>query len=277
MRLELVKGPLAEAWGMLRAEFWSIYWMMLKIEAVAFAVVAAFVILAAVVTLPLLKGFPLPAIALAALIALAGLFLASVVISAAYNYIDARSGKRRASFSESMRANALPMLGYDIAVALIFALIFAPFMALFFVLYTSGGLGPGAGEVILEFLIRIGLTAVSAVITLFIQFAIFELLISRSGVLESFSRSLRIVRRNMLETIAFSIILWAVESAIAVPFSIIALVLVVIAIFGGISAGLAVVAISALLLVVLLCLMGALTNSVSITAKYKYWMRARKA
>src|SRR5512143_2088334 len=148
MRLELVKGPLVEAWGMIRSEFWDIYIMMLKVEALAFAVIAAFIVAAALAAVALFQASAAAALALAAVIALAGLFLGSVVVSAAYNYIDAKSGKKRISFPESLRANALPMLGYDIVCALVFLLVFAPFMGLLFILYTSGGIGEGAARIL---------------------------------------------------------------------------------------------------------------------------------
>ncbi len=275
MKMELVKGPLAEAWGMLRSDFRAIFATMLKVALLTLIVVFAFLIGAAAVAVALWNLSIPAALALALVLALAGVFLGSVVSSVNYNFIDARSGKRRLDFSATIRANILPMLGYDLANALIFLVISAPFFAIFLVL-APGGL-QGVNGLAAEILFRVGLTAVSAVVSLFIQFTIFELLVSRKGLLESFGRSLRIARTKPLETIAFSVIIWALESVIAIPFSI-ALVLLV---FGAILAvpkfGLGALAVILVIAAAIVVVLAALTNSVSVTAKYKYWSRARKA
>ncbi len=276
MRMEMVKGPLAEAWGMIRSDFWPISTTMLKLALIALLVIAAALVSAAAAGWALWSASPLAAIAIGAALAVVGLYLASVVGSVNYNFIDARSGKRRIDFSGSMGDNAVPMLWFDIANSLIFVVIAAPFMVLIFMLVASSGAG-GLQTAVAEFLIRIGLTAVSAVVSFVIQFTIFELVVARKGILESFGRSLRIVRRYPLESVAFSVVIWAVESVIAIPFTIIFVALAFGALFALPSFGYTALIVAGIACAALVAVMAALTNTVSITARYKYWMRARKA
>ncbi len=276
MRMDLVKGPLAETWGLLRSDFWTVFSTMLKVAVMALLIVAATLVAAFAAAFALAGVSVIPAIIAGAAILLAGIFLASIVGSVNYNFIDALCGKRRIDFSASMRGNAIPMLGYDAVSLLIYLAVSAPFIALIAMLALSRGLA-GLNGLIAEFLIRIGLTAVSAVVSFLIQFTIFELLVSRKGLLESFGLSLRIVRRRPLETIAYSIIVWALESVIAIPFSIALVLLVFAAILAAPAFGIEAVAAIAILAAALVMVMVALTNAVSITARYKYWTRARKA
>ena len=275
MRMELVKGPLAEAWGALRAGFWDIFGMMLRIDALAVLIIAAGVVAAFVAGMALWQASAVGAIALAFIIAIAAILAGAIVASAAYNYIDAKSGKRKIDFSATIRGNALPMLGYGILSLLIYGIVFSPFFAAYYFVYKSGGVG-GAGPLLAEFLIRIGLSAVSAIISLFVQFAIFEILISKAGVLEGFARSIRIVRKNLLETIVFSIIVWGVESAIAIPFTLAGILVVLVFFFAAAAGGPVALIIPLVLAIVLVVLLSALGNSISITARHKYWMRARR-
>ncbi len=278
MRMELVKGPLAEAWGALRAGFWGTYGTVLKFEALALLFICAGITAAVLGALALWQASLPAAIALASLAMLAGLYAGSVFFSLIYSYIDARAAKKSLDFSGTLRANAIPMLWFDILGAAIYFVAFSPIIAALAYLYLSGSIGGGRLETaVAEVLFRIMISAVSAVISLFVQFAVFELLLSRAGAVGSFGRSFRLVRRNFWETVVFSIILWAVESAIAIPFTIIGIVAGLVVLLAAAGGGPVAWAILIVLAMAFIAVLGALSSTIAITARHRFWSRARKA
>lgn len=278
MRMELVKGPLAEAWGALRAGFWDTYFTVLKFEVLALFFICAGIIAGVLAALALWQASLPAAIALALLAMFAGTYAGSVFFSLSYSFIDARAAKRSLDFSGALRANALPMLWFDILGAAIYFVAFSPIIAALAYLYISGGIGGDRLETaVAEFLFRVMMSAVSAVISLFVQFAIFELLISRNGAIGSFGRSFRLVRRNFWETVVFSIILWAVESAIAIPFTIIGIVAGLVVFIAAAGGGPVAWAVLVVLAMAFIAMLGALGSTIAITARHRFWSRARKA
>jgi hypothetical protein len=279
VRLELAKGALVETWGMIRADFWGIYRTILAIEALSIGAGIAGIAAGIVAGYAIAQASVIAGIAVGAVLAAAGVYLATAVRSLNYSFIDAKCRKARIGFRAAFRENLRPMLWYDIALALVYGIVFAPFIAAIALSVAASAAGAAPAGLLIQFMLRIGLAAVSAAVWFFIQFAIFELLLGRAGLAGGFGRSLRIVRGNLLETAAFSIVLWAVESAISIPAIILMAALFIAGLFAyggaGAAAGTAILAIALAFAVALAVALQALFLMLNVVAGYKFWQRAR--
>jgi hypothetical protein len=189
---------------------------------------------------------------------------------------------------ESFSANIGPILKYSIATLLIYLLAFAPFLALFFLMFGlafldgSGGSGPAALAIQLgQVGIRIILTIIGSIIYLFTQFAIFELLLGKRGILDSFRHSYGIMIRFPLETIIFTFALWAAQLAAGLPFGLAIMGLVLFGFTGGLLAAyipwliIPIIVVGVLLLVALIIASTVVQASLLLSAQYVYWNKVK--
>ena len=275
MRSEMVKSPLTESWALIQKEWKSILWGLVKIDLLAAGALVLGVLIAILAGFLLSGVSVLAAVILMALIAIPFIFIIQAISSIAYNFIDAKWSKKKLSFSDTFQENLLPMTGYTLVIFLIRALVVLPFLVLFFVAVL--GAGEGLAATLAEVLFRIVISIALAIVDLFLQFAVFEILISRSGVLSGFGKSYALVRKNFYETAVFSFVLWVIGVAISVPFIILIVALLFLGMLGlavpGI--GLVIMAFVGVILIALALLLNAATTAITITSQYRFWGKAR--
>ena len=278
MRNELIKAPLTESWALLRKEWRGLIGGLIKIDLLTFAAAIAGIILVVLAGF-LLSGISLiAAVALMALIAIPLIIVVQAIRSIGYNFIDSAWSKKRISYSDVFQENLLPVAGWAVVMFLIRLAVAIPFLALFFlaVLGSQGGDGRLV-YTLAELLFRIFLGIALAIVDLFLQFAIFEIVLSRSGVLQGFGKSFGLVRKNLVETVLFSFILWVIEAAVSVPILILVFALVFFGVLGLAIPGIGLIALAiiALLVIPIFLVFSALTRAITVTSQYRYWGRAR--
>ena len=136
--------------------------------------------------------------------------------------------------------------------------------------------------VIVKLLLAVAETILAAIFYLFAQFAVFELIIGRRGAIESYLRSFRMVRRNLLETFIFSVLLWIVESVVSIVCQTILLVLIVITVILGILMVMTapilfgvLVAIGVVIFIIWRILFGSSLVTAMLPAQYAFWNRIK--
>lgn len=306
---KILERGVHETWGFLKLKFQHLFQEMLKIGLIVTAIgILTLIALAIVIyfgskaiTLVDLFGVSLILISFVlavVAIALIGMYLMNVAGSINYNIVDSTFKKTPISFMEKFNDNLLPILKFIIVDTAIGIIVFGPFFILLF--GTSIAIGtintPAAVLVaqLVEIVFRIIISIVGAALYLFLQFAIFELLISKRGVIESFRKSIDIVRKRPLETLIFSFGLWMIESLLAIPFLIVLLILVIIfaiiGVIGGVfgylatamSGGLGgllillvVILFGAIIFGALFLIFGAIKSAVNISTRYVFWNKLK--
>lgn len=296
MRLETVSASFSEAWELIKSNSKGLFFAMARIELFGAALFMLCLLVAGALialAMGMAPGLAFDGVSVVVLVGAAlGVFLIGALLAAAagsveYNAIDRIPLGRNVGIVERASANLVPILLYSIVGMLIAAVTVGPILAIYvFVLmgtYESGDAGSQLAANIAEILFRMAEGLVGSAVYLFVQFAIFELIISGKGVLDSYGRSFGMVRRNFWETAAFSFALWLVEIMVSVPFVLIMVGIVFLAIFAatGLLAGAALplaaaaLAVMALAFVVVLIAYSALNNMVLMSVQYCYWKKIR--
>lgn len=295
---DVLSRAASEAFEFLRRDYRRLFVNLLKVEVISLIIMAmtlVFIWSAAFITLQNVAAF-YSSLAMAAItvgviaaIGLAGGFFAAVANSIGYNVVDSAYSKTHMRYVRTFRGNMFPMLKYLLMSILINSVAFLPFLALFIgIAYlTYEQLGTTASVLLInmaELILRVVLAVLGAILYLFLQFAIFELLIGRRGVVESFRESIGIMRGYPLETMIFSFALWAVITGISIPFMIVFLLLFVLAAGAGI--GISSIAgalafwplliVGGLFFLGLLLVFSVITNAVLYAAQYVYWKQVRR-
>jgi hypothetical protein len=281
VRSELVKGAFTETLSLLGTEWKKIYFGIFKIELVSW-IIAIIGMAIGIGAYLLLESLPfLLRIALSAIVSLPVLLASSMVTYLAYNLIDSLWSKKRLGFGEVFRENALPLVGYMAVNALIRILIIGPIIVIMFFFFVASAATELSGilDLLVELVFRVLLFVIGSAIELFTQFAIFELLIARSGVLGSFGKGYSITRKSIIETFLFSFVLSVAGGFLSAPFIIILAMIVIFGIFGAIAlsgiAGIAAMALMCMLCFILIVAMHAAISTLTIPAQYRYWSKAR--
>ncbi|MFH1784947.1 MAG: hypothetical protein ABH842_00815 [Candidatus Micrarchaeota archaeon] len=301
MALEFITDSLGKTIELLKKDFFSIFKGIFLIQFLATIVVLIGIGIAIAPYLllgisafglagPSLVGSALIITIFAVIILFVALFFSGVVNSVSYNFIDKKCKNEELDIIAQIRVNIVPFFLYVIANILITLVILGPFYVIYLIISLGTNFSGSpmlilAGSLI-ELVLRVIISIVAAILHLFIQFAIFEVIIARKGIVESFKRSIDIVKNNLLETFLFSLLLWAIISAVMM---ILLLVLVGIGIvIGLVLFGLGMIGASALsgvmyliipvglvilaiVFLVLIIAIATLQNLIEITAQYNYW------
>ncbi|HSB46721.1 MAG TPA: hypothetical protein VLD37_01820 [Candidatus Bilamarchaeum sp.] len=283
MRTELIKAPFSESFGLLQAEWKRIYLGIIKIELVSITLALIGVLAAAGILFGLSWLGVIATIVLAAAVLMPLILVSAMVRLLSYSLVDSIWSRKKISLGEKFRENALPVIGFMVVRALISLVIIGPIVALMFV-FLLGSMASDSAyflSILLNLVFRIAIWVAAAAIALFTQFAVFELLISGNGVLDSFGKSYSIVRRNFYETFIFSFILAILGGLITTPFILLLVIIVIVGLFAGIAlsgaAGVAVIALTLIICFAIMVAMQAALETVTIPTQYKYWSRARLA
>lgn len=228
-------------------------------------------------------------VAVAIILVLLSVFVSEAIQSVIYNIMD-RWGKKT-PIMEYFKKNFRPMVFYILAMFLINIVLFIPVILLMLLLF--GGIVAMGSETSLivarlmsDFMVRIYQLVVGTAVAFVFQFALFELIVTRKGVIESLKKSYSIVKNTFLPTVVFDIAAWAVEMIVSLVMVIAILVIGVILgliVFAMVtSAGMSEAVIFPLIAVVILVLviLAILTSAAQLTAtlpmKYFYWKKVRE-
>lgn len=208
--------------------------------------------------------------------------------STANNLTDGWVSKKKAGILGNFRKNLWPVLGYILllfAINVVFvwipaivlaALLLGGFMGegYDFMAYLALNLGEGS--------IRAYTSVAGIVIGVLVQFALWELVIARRGVVRSFGESIEIVKKTLVPTIVFDIVagiigfVAAVVGIIAIVAAVIALAIALAPVAAMGTAAVAVAAVAGIAVVlVLLAGMSALVSTFTMPMQYMYWKKAR--
>jgi hypothetical protein len=293
METEIITKAGKETWNILKSSYKRLFIDLLKIQ----IIVAAIMIIVGVLGLAVIYGIgyapdiaKIPLWVLVALVFLVGIFLSAVGASVGYNVVDSTIKRRELSFERNFKANLGPMFRYILVTIGINIVIFLPLATVVLLLAIGvsifGGPMGGIIVVLIRILFEIMISVIAAIVYLFTQFAIFELLIGRNGAIESYKKGFHIVKKKFLETVVFSFALWAVEIAISIP-----LILMVICLLALLGAGAilamwllalemtvvwAAAAVAVFVLVILAFIFTAIKTAIMYSAQYVYWNKIRK-
>ncbi len=231
MRFDIIASSFSETFDFFKSSFKPGFGEILKIYLVSMTILLLTLLTAFVVlyfgfqnssSFPL--GLPGAAIFAFAIFIL-GAVLSSTIGSVNYNFVDARlERKPDPRIVPQTGINLWPMIKYLTISLLIRIILLIPIIliTLVFVLGPSSiSTNPASSSLLFTFLdlfIRLFWTIISALLYLFTQFAIYEVLLTRRGVIDSFVRGYKLVRKNLPECIIFSLVMWAVEVGISAVF-----------------------------------------------------------
>lgn len=265
---------------------------MLKILLFSFVVTIALVavIMVAVIGLLSVSGDSIAAMVGLVLIMLIVILIASVfgeaIQSVVYNVMD-KWGKKVAIIDQTKK-NFKPIFFYILAMIVIYmVLLVVPLILMMIVVYggisEDGGPAAIAASLIGQMAMRVYQMVISIGLAFILQFVLFELIVARTGVINSIKKSYDIVKKTLVPTIIFDIITAALGIVIVIV-AIVALLLLLL-ILGIIAFALYSIAgdtgfwlIIALGIAVLLIFMLALSAAqftVLLPMQYYYWKAAR--
>lgn len=293
MDSKIILDPIGEALGQVRSDFLGIYKKMVILELIAMLVV---VIACVIALVPFFLGVVsfnsiltnwmavIGIILFAIVVMVIGGFSSVIVESITYNVAEDIFNKKQTNMTEKFSENAWPVIKYNIVMFAISFVVMLPFFVIYIVLVFGSYGTVGSTNILsslLEIIFRGVMAIIGAVLHLFLQFAIFEILIGKNSVITSFKKSYDIVRRNLVETFIFSLLMWGISTAIKIPLIIIAVIVGVIFVIIGVLLAsvlngiILAVAISILVIVglVFLIAMTAVIDTVMIPCQYKYWKR----
>jgi hypothetical protein len=287
MDLERVSVPLEGWFGFIRADFRELFGKLFRVNLYVFgtallAIVLGCGLLAGAMVmnagvLSLLLGL----LALAILVVLA--VVARLFGLATYKVVDEEHGAKQAVDVVGVaRQKAVPAILFGLILIAIYAVVLVAFGLIGVVVTIVGGLA-----VIVPF-VQLGVMLTSVLVGFFLQFAPYELVLAHKGPIKCIRASIDLVKRNFWETIVFYILIAAVRWIVSIPFALVLVVAVFVAvalgILGGVTAAaiggaLALIVVGIVLLAVFLMsyLLAYSTTdqTVLFSLTYRYWRTIR--
>jgi hypothetical protein len=286
MNFELLKGWMNETFSFLNSNLKETAITMLMIELLSMVPMVITIIMAAAVVILAPPGLELLAMTIAAVFVIAGAFISGGIASVQYNAVDNITKRRKTRMIATAEENLIPFIKYSLVMIGIYLV---PILPIIVVLIAAYVIFPLVGS-LMEILVRILIGIISAIIYLFLQFAIFEAMVSRNGTLDSYRKSYGMAKKNIFPTIIMAFLLWIVETVISIAFVVaivvVALVLMILVI-GGIGAGIEapealigalawpVIAIAIAVLIVIAVIVQAVTKTILYPAQYFFWKKIK--
>ena len=286
MNFDLLKGWMNETYGFINSNLRETAVTMLKIQLLMLVPVLITIIMAGLLIFMAPGALAIVALVIGACFVIVGIVLSAVIGSVQYNAVDNIAKRRKTGIIGTAEENLVPYVKYALMMFVIHLVPILPLTILIVAAYITLPLVGG----LVEILGRILISIISAIIYLFVQFAIMETVLSKSGTLDSYRKSYRMARKNLAATIIMSFVLWVVESAINLAFILAAVVIILtVAVIGvagltaalespeSVIASLALPVILLILVVVLLfaVLVGAAVNTIIVPAQYFFWKKIK--
>ncbi len=276
MNFSLVKNAFVDGWNWTKENFVDVLIGFAKIEFLSGAALLASIAVGLIIML--LSGSLGNVASLAGLVVAVAVILVGAIIflaigSTRYNFIWAMINKKKFDIKELSKTNTVPIIKYTILGALISLVVIVPaYVAFFFVLNSAKASGNTNSVTAIGMIFQFVMWTLSALITVFTQFAIFEITINKTGIIKSFVQSFEMAKKNFLETLSFTVVTMAISLVLVVPFIIIASAILGIGIAsGGLAAILGVITMLWAIVVVI----GVLLHTLTLAPQYNFWMEIR--
>ncbi len=271
---------------------------MFKVTALAAGIVLAMVVLLALMFylafemagIEQIVGILLLLLAFAIIAVIVMAFITSAVNSVVYNIMDGWG--KKTPIIANFRENFKPVFFYMLALFAINLIAFIPIIILTAAFVLGGVMAEQAevayvfGQLMVNMLSRLYQFVVGTILAFILQFAMFELIIARTGVINSIKKSYSIVKKTLAPTIVFDILAWLVELVIsmAVLLALIIIGLLLVALGAGIYLALGssatvlwiLIALGILVLIFLGIVMTAVELTATLPMKYFYWKEVRE-
>ncbi len=202
-------------------------------------------------------------------------FVSIAFSSVRFNIVDNRTKGKDTAIIDQFRANFVPYSLYTILVGLIGIAILLPVLAGFLLSGPADDSGYALrilGNICLFGFISVVLYMFFA---FFIQFAKFELIVGREGIVDSLKISYRLVRKNIVTVFIFDIVYVIVALVVGSIASVVQRVFItaaqILMIFGSIAGA----ALSILLYIVIAFIIGIISNFILIPILYSFWKRLK--
>lgn len=174
-----------------------------------------------------------------AVVGIVGVFLSALINTAVYETVRSRyERKEDAAIKPEIRKNLLLYFLYWMVFVVFYGLILLILGYAF--LYGSGimnmanlGVNSYNSYSAIETYFNLGImffVVVSALVTFFAQFGIFELLLERKGVVSSIAKSFSLVKNNFVVALAFSFVAVVLSTIIEIPFIIVEYAILIVTI-----------------------------------------------
>lgn len=222
-------------------------------------------------------------IAFAIIVILAMTFTSSAVESVVYNIMDRWGKKTR--IIPNFKKNFKPIFFYTLALIAINIVVFIP-VIIIAIAIAVGGVESALSSIFGELFIRIYQFVAGMIVAFILQFALFELIIARTGVIASIKKSYSIAKKTFIPTVVFDILAWVVgfvaSLVLIIVLLVVALILGLIAfvivsgIVGSEALILPIIAFVVLLLLIFVIISTAVELTVTLPMKYFYWKKARE-
>jgi len=156
------------------------------------------------------------------------LMLSQAFMAPIYRTIHATyERKEKIDILESAKEKAYAIIGYQIVISLIYIVVMLPLMI--------GSFLGRAALGIMGFIFEIIIILVGFVLGIFMQFALYELIISNKGPIESIKASISLVNRNLRDAVVFTFIKAAINGVIGVVFTIVLYGIIIAVVMAGIG------------------------------------------
>ncbi len=222
-------------------------------------------------------------IAFAIIVILAMTFTSSAVESVVYNIMDRWGKKTR--IIPNFKKNFKPIFFYTLALIAINIVVFIP-VIIIAIAIAVGGVESALSSIFGELFIRIYQFVAGMIVAFILQFALFELIIARTGVIASIKKSYSIAKKTFIPTVVFDILAWVVGFVASLIWIIVLLVVALIlgliafvivsGIVGSEALILPIIAFVVLLLLIFVIISTAVELTVTLPMKYFYWKKARE-
>lgn len=286
MNFELLKGWMNESYGFLNSNMRETAVTMVKIQLLALVPLLITIIMAGLLVFMAPAGLAILALIIGACFVLVGVFLSGAISSVGYNAVDNIAKRKRTDIIGTAEENLFPYVKYAL---LMFAIHLVPILPLIILLFAAYMTMPLVGG-LMEILVRILVSIISAILYLFLQFAIMETMISRSGTVDSFRKSYKMARKNLVATILMSFVLWVVESAINLAFILVMVLLLLVGVIVGVSGlaaaiespeaviaslALPVILVAIFVFMIIMILVDAAVRTILLPAQYFFWKKIK--
>ncbi len=204
--VDTIKSAYSDAWGLLKKSWKNLLIDITKIEVIGliFSMIVLLLILIGVIFLvgmppwdyTVFQDIPLWYYILGFLILIISNLVTGAIGSLVYNIVDNRAKNKKTPFMEQFKKNFVPMVLYNLIVWTFIIVTLLPLL---------GMLAGGTIALAITCAYPIILLVLYLVISFFVQFALYEIIIERKGVIDGIKASFSIVKKNLLVVFAFNI------------------------------------------------------------------------
>ncbi len=272
----MIEAWARESWDFISGRFRKLFTTYLRILAISLIPVMIAAIIGAGFIL-FLPGTP-SIVVFFVLLAIAMIFSAAfetVYITTADNLILGKKTDIMGSYWK----NFVPFIKYALVyLAIIIAVVIVLAGTYIAIAFSSDSLASIAGEIFVRLLSAV----IFSIFYLFLQFALFDIIVKSMGTIRGYGESIRLARNNLLDVAVISFILFVVEKVAGIPFMIVGLILGAMVFFSVVGTyslgivGMAMLAVSGILAFAVILLFVTFIKVINIAARYILWKKLKR-